>query len=312
MIFLKRNLLGGAITALVFTALGCGKPPSSALSVHNGEEVSDPSGAVRKLSDGCSGSFVAPRVFVTAAHCSADQVLAHDEGLYLSLVDCEIAEEFDSSIRHGQPGDWRVCGTDGDAPLIGVTRYLNASQKPPESGEMVSFLGYGQADMVNKTGLGTLRKGSALLDYASDQVLKVTDVPALTGQATAPGDSGGPWLNTNGEMIGITRSAVLPKSFDDLIAVQATSVRSKGFLAAVARAKKKYAASSGKHLQGSDENGLFEEANRTLLQLPPGSVPCGTLKDSMIAVLGRRGYTSWNSSDDGILNRALARVGCYF
>ncbi|NBQ53621.1 MAG: hypothetical protein EBU49_08585 [Proteobacteria bacterium] len=207
----------------------CGAPRSSHLKVHNGDLVDDPTGPVRKLSEGCTGSFVAPRVFVTAGHCTGKQVLSHDESLSVYLGKCLAGAGFDGKTDFRVDGDWRICKTDGPASTIGVKRYLSVSRKPVKVGQAITFMGYGEGDKIRKTGSGKLRKGSARIASADGESLKVSGVPARHGQATAPGDSGGPWLDPNGDLVGIHRSGTSTISDDDLIDFQATPVIAKGF-----------------------------------------------------------------------------------
>ena len=207
----------------------CGAPRSSHLKVHNGDLVDDPTGPVRKLSEGCTGSFVAPRVFVTAGHCRGKKVWSDDESLSISLVACQTGDGFDGKADSDVDGDWRICNTDAPASAIGVKRYLSVSRRPVRVGSTIAFLGYGEGDKIRKTGSGKLRKGTARIACADGESLKVVGVPARTGQATAPGDSGGPWLDQSGDLVGIHRSGTPTLSDDDLIDFQATPVIAKGF-----------------------------------------------------------------------------------
>jgi hypothetical protein len=228
------------VFAVVFAcvlASSCGAPQASQLNVHNGDNVYDPTGPVRKLSDGCTGSFVGPRVFVTAGHCTGKTVWSHDERLSASLAACQTGDGFDGRADSNVDGDWRICTTDSPASAIGVKRYLSVSRRPVRAGHIVTFMGYGDGDKIRKTGSGKLRKGTARIASADNESLKVVGVPARTGQATSPGDSGGPWLDQNGDLVGIHRSGTPTLSEDDLIDFQATPVNAKGFLEAIQEAR---------------------------------------------------------------------------
>ena len=216
------------VVLFALLASSCGAPRSSHLNVHNGDLVYDPTGPVRKLSEGCTGSFVAPRVFVTAGHCTGKKVWSDDESLSMSLVACQTGDGFDGKAYSDVDGDWRICKTDAPASAIGVKRYLSVSRGPVRVGSTIAFLGYGERDKIRKTGSGKLRKGTACIASADGESLKVVGVPARNGQATAPGDSGGPWLDQNGDLVGIHRSGTPTLSDDDLIDFQATPVIAKG------------------------------------------------------------------------------------
>ncbi len=209
----------------------CGKPESIAeLKVHNGVVVNDPSGPVRKVTLNCSGTFLGPRVFVTAGHCDGRQVLSWDDSQSLNLDHCLSGAE--ATGQQGGDGirDWLICRTDADASTIGVTRYARVSMTPATPTDRVTFMGYGFADKIRQTGSGKLRKGSGTLSRVEIHTLEIADVPARNGQATSPGDSGGPWLNERGELIGIHRSGSPTWNDDDFISFQSTPILAPGFL----------------------------------------------------------------------------------
>jgi len=217
---------------LAFCLSACGRPESIAdLKVHNGVLVNDPIGPVRKVTLNCSGTFLGPRVFVTAGHCDGRQVLSWDDSRSLNLDRCLSGAEATDEQVGGGIRDWLICRTDVDASAIGVNRYAPVSMTPASPNDRVVFMGYGYGDKIRQTGSGKLRKGSGALSRAEIDTLEIAGVPARNGQATSPGDSGGPWFNDRGELIGIHRSGTPTLNEDDIISFQATPVLAPGFAA---------------------------------------------------------------------------------
>ena len=306
----KSSFSAFSRVVLIFGSLilvACGKSETSHLKVHNGDIQNDPTGPVRKTSGGsgkCTGTFVAPRVFVTAGHCDSEkQVLSHDERLYLNLIDCRTSPDFDLEIATAIPfldqHDWRICATDGDASLIGVQRFMSVATREPEEGDRITFYGYGHSDLPNSSGSGLLRRGTGQIDHISDAFTMSASIEGLaTRQATASGDSGGPWVNQKGELIGVVMSGTGPKSAVELDRVEfnATSVFDPGFMDAIKELKRLYpsqgnygpGATTQVHLGPGDVDGLTQQISSAISQFPPGSINCQVLRDSLMPIMRGR------------------------
>lgn len=201
------------------TTGACSQEPVAGLKVHNGTLVDDPAGPVRKVDLHCTGSFIGPRLFVTAGHCDGRRVFSADDSRSVAMINCTAGTD-----------DWLICETDADASTIGVSRFLKISRTPASPGDQVTFMGYGFANKIRQTGSGQLRTGSGVVSSVENKKIEISGVPARTGQATSPGDSGGPWLNADGDMIGIHCSGSVTTSEDDTISFQSTPVLVPGFL----------------------------------------------------------------------------------
>lgn len=157
----------------------------------------------------CSGTLIAPRFVLTAAHCM--------DGLSDTQVRIDFGGTVYSSVKIYNHPLWNetLLGTDSaydiaivelDADVTGITplgisSFSGAPGTGPEPGigDPVKLVGFGATgdDAGESGGFGTKRSGDQMIDAVSTQLLRYNfDV---AGEASAaPGDSGGPVLFDDG------------------------------------------------------------------------------------------------------------------
>jgi V8-like Glu-specific endopeptidase len=158
----------------------------------------------------CTGSIVAPDVVLTARHCVSNTS---------ESVACSAHEVFGDrdprsmviwadgkAVAKGRalvvPASSRLCGE--DAAAIVLDRKLSIaplSIGSPVGGEWATAVGFGKQGTYGPAGQKMKRRV---------RVLSVGARELEIGQATCPGDSGGPLLDAHGDIIGIVSRGVPP------------------------------------------------------------------------------------------------------
>lgn len=173
-----------------------------------GGKPTDAYPAVVKLGgDGkiCSGSFISPNVILTAGHCAWSGIS------YNGITPVK------NIPHHGyvmsRAGRLSPTETGSDLRLLVFDKVLSKhtlklSQKRAAAGSVVTIVGFGCDTWT--TGEGGKRTGSGVKRVGSTRLKSVTEYSlSSSGSSThgCPGDSGGPLLDGNGHIIGVTSVA---------------------------------------------------------------------------------------------------------
>jgi len=153
-----------------------------------------------RLAPHCSGTLIAPRIVLTAAHCVSDAAFPDQlEVLFGASVSAPDAWVLRVSHAELHPS-YRQRGVGLDLALLVLEDAVDPQSVPPlpldvqqriavTAGASVTLVGFGQADAPDAVP-GHKRSGTARVAAVQDQSFRIVKGPALT----CHGDSGGPVL----------------------------------------------------------------------------------------------------------------------
>src|SRR5690606_5305440 len=153
----------------------------------------------------CTGTLVAPRVVVTAAHCLTPNVAFGVSAMAVFFGDrldaagttrrvTEVAAHPDWTAE-GVPNDIGLIALDEDAPVPPIE--MISADAPGEVGEPVRLIGFG-ITTSGATDNGIKREGTAEIERSMPSTIYLTAQPSLT----CNGDSGGPlYLERGGRWV---------------------------------------------------------------------------------------------------------------
>lgn len=159
----------------------------------------------------CTGTLVAPRVVVTAAHClemgPANALEAFfgavypDRGTRVPVAFGRAHPMFDPATH---ANDVAVLVLAADAPRNAMPIAMRSAPPPDLAGTDVRVVGYGVTDSA-ASDVGTRRQGIARVTETGTDEIRMTPGPSMSCQ----GDSGGPVLAPTGaagaeELVGVT------------------------------------------------------------------------------------------------------------
>jgi len=169
----------------------------------------DPSCGHEQAAIDCTGTLVAPRVVITAAHCLAfdppnvDEVFFgasfSDGGVSIPVIGGRTDPDYDATT-HAHDVAALILASDAPAGTVPVP--LRRAALPDLTGATVRMVGYGITS-VSATDVGVRMTGNGQISAVGADDLSIAPAPAMS----CDGDSGGPVLADTGageELVGVT------------------------------------------------------------------------------------------------------------
>jgi secreted trypsin-like serine protease len=223
-----------ALLIAVALQSGCEPDPGhTSRAVRNAVEAPAFEAVVGLLADGelfCSGTLIAPRVVLTAAHC-VDRYVADQSTVIAAFFGASIDQPgpailAERLVRHP---DWRVDDLPNDIGLVALAENAPVDPLPASTVELttemvgtdLTLVGFGLTG-PDSGDSGIRRAGTAGITGIDDQRIALNSGPE--GASTCAGDSGGPSL-LDGRVVGIhSRSSCSTLSLDERVDVHANFI----------------------------------------------------------------------------------------